>query len=241
MQPEELRNLAIIPARGGSKRFPRKNIAKLNGKPLICYSIESAIRSECFDKIIFSSDDDEILSVAKNYPEIFPEKRPAIFAGDTVKVIELVCHMVDRPDLQNKFDTISLLLPTCPFRKASDIRQGFELMDKSVDSVVSLTSYEFPIKMSIEVDDQTGFLQYVFDPSPLITGDTRSQDHKPINRTNDAFYISWWHKFKLNRNYYKGSVKGHLMSRNYSVDIDDADDLLFAELLLDRKRVDLDF
>ena len=241
MQPKKLRNLAIIPARGGSKRFPRKNIANLNGKPLICYSIESAIRSECFDKIIFSSDDDEILSIAKNYSEISPEKRPAKFAGDTVKVIELACHMVDWPDLQKKFDTISLLLPTCPFRRASDIRQGFELLDKSVDSVVSLTPYEFPIKMSIEVDNVTGYLQYVFDPSPLVTGDTRSQDHKPIYRPNGAFYISWWHKFKLNRNYFKGNVKGHQMSRIYSVDIDDAVDLLFAEVLLGKNMVELDF
>jgi CMP-N-acetylneuraminic acid synthetase len=241
MQPEKLRNLAIIPARGGSKRFPGKNIAKLKGKPLICYSIESAIRSKCFDRIIFSSDDDEILSVAKNYAEIFPEKRPARFAGDTVKVLELVCHMVERPDLQNQFDTISLLLPTCPFRKASDIRQGFALMDKNVDSVISLTAYEFPIKMSIEVNDQTGFLQYVFNPSPLVTGDTRSQDHKPIYRPNGAFYISWWEKFKANRNYFKGNVKGHQMSRLYSVDIDDAVDLLFAEVLLDRNMVELDF
>ena len=200
MSNNGLKNLAVIPARGGSKRFPKKNIASLNGKPLIAYTIEAAIRSRCFNEIIFSSDDNEILEIARKYPQITAEKRLKKFAGDKVKVIELILSILKRKNLENKFDTITLLLPTCPLRRALDIKKGFKLLSKQIDSVVSLTEFEFPIKMSIEYKKNSRILKYLFNPSPLVTGNTRSQDHKPIFRPNGAFYISWWNKLKTNKN-----------------------------------------
>jgi CMP-N-acetylneuraminic acid synthetase len=241
MKDKKIRNLAVIPARGGSKRLPKKNMASLNGKPLICYTIEAAIKSRCFDEIMLSSDDETILAVADNYPVIHREKRPPGLSGDTVKVIDLICHIIDRPSMQGKFDTISLLLPTCPFRKASDIGNGFGLLTADLDSVISVTTFEFPIKLSMEIEDNTQLVNYLFNPSPLVTGDTRSQDHRPIYRPNGGFYIAWWHKLKKNRNYFVGKVKGYPMHRNYSVDIDTEIDLLFAELLLKQKIIELEF
>jgi CMP-N-acetylneuraminic acid synthetase len=241
MVANNLKSLAVIPARGGSKRFRKKNIAKLNGKPLICYTIESAIQSQCFDQIIFSSDDDEILNEAKNYSEITIEKRSEKLSGDKVKVIELIIQILGRQDLKDKFDTITLLLPTCPLRRASDIKQGFKLLNKKIDSVVSVTEFEFPIKMSLELKNNSNTLKYIFDPSPLVTGNTRSQDHKPIFRPNGAFYISWWNKLQKNENYFKGKVKGHAMPREHSVDIDNQTDLLYAEILLKHNFIKLDY
>jgi len=241
LNSNNLKNLAVIPARGGSKRFRKKNIAKLNGKPLICYTIESAIQSQCFDQIIFSSDNGEILNKAKNYSEITIEKRSKKLSGDKVKVIELIIEMLGRQDLNNKFDTITLLLPTCPFRRIKDIKEGFKLLSTKIDSVVSVTEFEFPIKMSIEYKNNSKLLKYLFNPSPLVTGNTRSQDHTPIFRPNGAFYISWWKKLKKNKNYFKGKVKGHAMPREHSVDIDNQTDLLYAETLLKRNSIELDY
>ncbi len=193
MHTHTTKNLAIIPARGGSKRLPGKNIKEVNGKPLICYTIEAAIKSGCFDTILFSSDSEEILSVANEYKKITIDLRPDSLAGDKVKVIDAVCEIADRDEFQGKFDTISLLLPTCPFRRrATDIQNGFELLDRDIDSVISATNFDFPIRMSFEIDRDTQELQYIFDPSPLVTGNTRSQDHTPTYRPNGAFYISWW-------------------------------------------------
>lgn len=241
MKINGLKNLAVIPARGGSKRFPGKNIANLNGKPLIAYTIEAAIRSRCFNSIIFSSDDNEILDIARKYPEITAEKRPQKYAGDKVKVIELILSILNRKNLKNQFDTITLLLPTCPLRRVIDIKKGFQLLSKQIDSVVSVTEFEFPIKMSIEYKNNSKILKYLFNPSPLVTGNTRSQDHKPIFRPNGAFYISWWNKLKTNKNYFKGKVKGHGMPREHSVDIDNQTDLIYAEMLLEQNYIKLDY
>lgn len=231
------RALAVVPARGGSKRLPRKNVRKLCGKPLVAYTLEAAIESGCFDKIMLNSDDEEILSIAREYAEIDIEQRPARLAQDTTKVLELICELADREDIKDQFDVIALLLPTCPFRRAIHIQEGFEQLTSDVDSIVSLTTYEFPPQLSIFKDDQTGMLSPVFDPCPLITGDTRSQDQKPIFRPNGGFYMSWINKFVNNRNYFKGKVKGYAMERLSSVDLDEITDFEYAEFLLQKNQV----
>lgn len=235
MNLDSKKALAIIPARGGSKRLPGKNMAQLGGKPLIVHTLEAAIKSECFRKIIFSSDDPALLEIAGNFDSIDPEERPSRLAGDKVKVLELVNEIAVRPGLSSKFDVICLMLPTAPFRRASDIKAGFEMLAPEVDGVVSLTSYEFPPQLSVTIDDQTGLLKPVFDPSPLITGETRSQDQAPIYRPNGGFYVAWLNAFLKNRNFFKGRVRGYVMSRLASVDIDDKVDLMQAQFLLDSK------
>ncbi len=230
MDEIKIKSLAIIPARGGSKRLPRKNVLGLAGKPLVCWTMDAALKSGCFSRIILSSDDDEILDLAKKYDGIDAVRRDPKFAADTAKALDLVCHMVDDigPD---KFDTVTLLLPTCPFRNASDIKEGFKLLTEDVDSVVSIMDFEFPPQLSIKEDKETGLLKGVFDPCPLITGDTRSQDQEPIYRPNGGFYMSWWNSFVKNRNYFKGKVKGYHMPRY--VDIDEKVDLKYAQFLID--------
>lgn len=232
--------LAIIPARGGSKRLPRKNLQPLGRKPLVCHTIEAAIKSHCFETILLSSDDGEILALGKQYAEVKAEERPAQLAGDRVTALELVCEIADRSALQDHYDAIALLLPTAPFRKASDIQEGFKQLTADIDSVVSLTQYEFPPQLSITLSEQSHLIQPVFNPCPLITGNTRSQDQEIIYRPNGAFYISWWQSFLANRNFWKGKVRGYPMPRLASVDIDDANDLQYAQFLLDQGIYQLD-
>jgi len=158
-----------------------------------------------------------------------------------VKVIDTVCDIVDRQELQGKFESISLLLPTCPFRRAADIQNGISMLDQSVDAVVSATNFDFPIRLSFEIDDQTKKINHIFSPSPLVTGDTRSQDHKAAYRPNGAFYMAWWESLKKNRNYFNGITRGYVMDREYSIDIDEQFDIFVAEKLLQDQAVILDF
>ena len=232
-------NLAIVPARGGSKRLPGKNIRLLAGKPLIYYTLEAALKSGCFDTVMFSSDSDEYLKVAGELERVTLDKRPSTLALDTIKVIDAVCEIAEREEIRSKFKTISLLLPTCPFRRISDIRKGFKMLNKNVDSVVSVTEFDFPITMSMNLKEESSNIDFVFNPSPLVTGNTRSQDHKPYYRPNGGFYMGWADSLRKRGNYFRGKVRGCVIPNEYSVDIDTDLDFKYAEFLLDEKIINL--
>lgn len=239
MNTHKHQSIAIIPARGGSKRLSKKNLQPLNGKPLVGYTLKAAIQSNCFDKILLSSDSEEILELGQRYQKITSEPRPERLSGDRVTALELVCEIVDRPDVKKSYNVVALLLPTCPFRKAEHIRAGFEQLDETVDGVVSLTEYEFPPQLSVTVQDDQS-IKPVFEPCPLITGNTRSQDQEIIYRPNGGFYIAWMKSFQVNRNFWKGKVRGYPMPRLASVDIDDQNDLNYAQFLLKQGIYQLD-
>lgn len=235
-----MKNLAIIPARGGSKRLPRKNILELNGKPIIHYTIEAVVNSEKFDEIIFSSDDEEINEVASQIKGITIEKRNPKLAEDKTKVIDLVKSISERNEVKNKFDTIGLFLPTCPFRSFMDIQNGFELLTKDDFSVVSVTQMQDPVQLAMTIDkDNLANLDAIINPSPLVTGDTRSQDFQKIFRVNGGFYIAWLEKFIKKDNFFQGKVKTYEMSNLCSVDIDYELDFEWAEYLLKNKHIKL--
>jgi len=222
--------LAIVPARGGSKRLPKKNLQSLGGKPLVCHTLDAAESSGLFSSILLSSDDPEILRLANGYISVEPVVRKTDLSGDLITALTLVNSIIEDPQIHNRFKVVALLLPTAPFRTAEHIRDGMQLLTPEVDGVISLTPYEFPPQLSVNL--RHGEVHPVFDPCPLITGDTRSQDQEPIYRPNGGFYIQWMSSFLRNRNFWKGRVKGYVMSRNDSVDIDDENDLRFAEYLI---------
>lgn len=227
-QTTQPKALAIIPARGGSKRLPRKNILPLGGKPLIAYTIEAAIKSDCFQQVIVSSEDDEILQVGAEYGAI-PQKRPQELASDTTKVVELMLYYANQPALAQQYEVIGLLLPTCPFRRAQDIRAGFALLSPDIDTVISVTDYEFSPHLNVSIGDD-GLLVM---SEALLSGNTRSQDLRPVYRPNGAFYLSWWRSFQRQQSFFRGKVRGYPMARLYSTDIDEALDLQYAQFLID--------
>ena len=227
---KKVKAMAIVPARGGSKRLPRKNALPLNDKPLISYTLEAATKSQCFERVLFSSDDEELLEIAAVY-DVDCEKRSAELASDTSRVIELVNFLVEKEELRKQFDVIALLLPTCPFRRSTDIQKGFSLLTDDVDSVVSMTSFDFPPQLSMKLGAD-GLLKPVFEPCALMTGDTRSQDQAEILHPNGGFYISWWEKLLVNKNFFNGRVRPCKMSRLYSADVDTLDDFKHAEYLI---------
>lgn len=233
-----MKSLCVIPARGGSKRLPRKNIQLLQGEPLITYTIRAAVNSKCFTKIIVSSDDEEILSIAKTFGEtVIAEKRPKTLSGDYVKAREIVWDIIDREE-NKKFDTITLMLPTAPHRTSEDIKKGFELLDKTVDGVISMTTFEMTPLMSAEINEKTKLIEPLFENSPLLTGETRSQNHKPIYRPNGCFYINWMKSFDKNRIFFRGKVRGYIMQPG--VDIDYQEDLDYANFMAEKGKLQLE-
>ena len=226
-----MKRLCIIPARGGSKRLPRKNIKPLNGKPLVFYTIDSVIQSGVFDKVIFTSDDDEILSlVSKNYSSTILDvvKRPLELATDTSKVIDTVLHFLDED-----YDQTWLTLPTSPMKISDDFVKASELLSKNDDSVLSYTEMEFPPTLGLVVKNNNIVEDYD-QTQPWQSGNSRSQDHPMVYRPNGALYGSWTSKLKENKNYYIGQTKGYFMPRNRSIDIDTQFEFDLAEFMLKR-------
>ena len=226
-----MKRLCIIPARGGSKRLPRKNIKLLCGKPLVFYTIDAVLKSKIFDKVIFTSDDDEILNtVSTNYtlPILETVKRPKKLASDTSKVINTVVYFADV-----NYEQTWLTMPTSPLKTSKDFISSSHLLENKVDSVISYTEMEFPPTLGLTA----GYAGRLFDYDstlPWQNGNSRSQDHPTVYRPNGAIYGSWTNRLLNNKNYYKGIVKGHFMPRNRSIDIDTQFEFDLAEFLMNK-------
>ncbi len=218
--------LAIIPARGGSKRLPRKNILDLAGKPLIAWSIEAGLNSQYLDKVIVSSDDDEILNVAKKYGSDII-KRPDLLASDTATSFDTIEHTIKN---LKSYDYTILFQPTSPLRTSRHLDEAIELMmSKNTDAVISVTEMDHsPLWSNTLPDDgsMSGFLK------DEVLG-KRSQDLPTYHRLNGAIYICKTERLLAEGSFFiKDSIYAYIMDRESSVDIDEAIDFKFAELLI---------
>jgi N-acylneuraminate cytidylyltransferase len=165
--------LAVIPARGGSKRIPRKNIKLFGGKPMIAWSIETALLSGCFDRIVVSTDDEEIAEVAKEYGAEVPFVRPSALSDDHTGTIPVIAHATQWQAEQGTPATqVCCIYATAPFVQAQDLRRGMALLQSSgTDYAFSVTSYAFPIQRAIRIT--TDNRVEMFQPEHF---NTRSQD-----------------------------------------------------------------
>lgn len=183
-------NLCIIPARGGSKRIPRKNIKDFLGKPIIAYSIELALESGLFDEVMVSTDDLEIAEIAQNHGAKVPFMRTNETANDYATTMDVIMEVVQTYKENGKeFDAICCVYPTAVLATAKDIRKGFELMSEA-DFVLPVTEFSFPPMRSFSVS-QTEIAEYRF-PDYM---NTRSQDLEPW--FHDAGQWYWYHTDKL--------------------------------------------
>lgn len=230
--PESERCIAVIPARGGSKRLPRKNLLDLAGKPLIAHSIEAALFSGCFGAVLVTTDDSDIAKIASRYTGVIIDSRDSSLATDNTRVIEVVTELCSRPEVNSKFDSIGLMLPTAPFRRTKDIKAGFAALDDDIDAVVSFAHYEFSPQMAVTLEGESRIMQPLFTPSPLITGNTRTQDQAVTYRPNGSFYFSWIRSLVGLGSFYAGRVRGIVMPRIGSIDIDEKDDLELARAIV---------
>jgi len=223
-----MRPVCIIPARGGSKRFPRKNIAPLNGKPLIAYAIEAAVKSQVFETVCVSSDDDEILSVAKKYGADLPLKRPEEFSGDKVQLKQVCLYLLEKFAEEGKpYDSFGLLLPINPFCTADDIRKAYQLFTtKDANYVMSLTRCSHPPQQSVCIKD--GYVKSYFGDEHFC----RSQDLEPLYLENGSIFFGKTDVFRQEKEFYGSKVVAHIMPPERSVDIDSPLDLKWAEFLM---------
>jgi len=177
--------LAVIPARGGSKRIPRKNIKLFYGRPMIAWSIEAAQKSGCFDNIIVSTDDDEIAEIARAYGATVPFKRPRELADDHTGTTPVIAHAADWHRTQGMaLSAVCCIYATAPFVQAGDIRKGLQMLQaERCDYVFSVTSYPFPIQRSIRIT-AAGRVE-MFYPDQF---KTRSQDLEEAYHDAGQFY-----------------------------------------------------
>lgn len=177
--------VAVIPARGGSKRIPRKNIKPFCGKPMLAWSIEAARASGCFDRIIVSTDDDEIAEVACGCGADVPFRRPNELANDYAGTIPVVAHAVGWLQSQGELPgAVCCIYATAPFLHAEDLRRGLQDLEKTgADYAFSVTRYEFPIQRAIRIAN-SGRVEMLF-PENF---NTRSQDLEETYHDAAQFY-----------------------------------------------------
>jgi pseudaminic acid cytidylyltransferase len=220
-------NICIIPARGGSKRIPRKNIKLFLGKPIIAYSIEAAINSKIFDEIIVSTDDIEIASIAKEYGAKVPFFRSEKNSNDfstTSAVIEEVIFQYKKKC--KYFDQICCCYPTAPFVTSERLTQGLEVLDDNdVESVFPIVEFDYPILRSFKLNENK-YLDYNW-PEYI---NSRSQDLP--NSYHDAGQWYWIKAtaFETYRNLYTPKTKAIQLSSVEVQDIDNENDWILAEL-----------
>ncbi|MEH7494539.1 acylneuraminate cytidylyltransferase family protein [Neobacillus niacini] len=223
------RFIAIIPARGGSKGIPNKNIIDVNGKPLIQYSIDAAKASKYIDSIVVSTDSVEIAEVAAQCGADIPALRPEYLASDKAKTIDALLHMVEvLRRVGEEFDYLVLLQPTQPLRQGFHIDEAIEtMMSRNSKSLVSISKVnEHPVLMRTQNLD--GTLKNILNVSSTI----RRQDFPDFYKVNGAIYINALdHTFNQDTSLNDNEI-GYAMDSKYDVDIDEPIDLEIAKIKL---------
>jgi len=228
---KEQKILAVITARGGSKGIPQKNLRTLLGKPLIAYSIQAAVQSRTLNKVIVSTDDENIANVSKQYGAEVPFLRPKHLAIDTATSLSVLLHAVKYLEEKEDYlaDIIVCLQPTSPLRSAEDIDQAVTLCTSTdADSVVSLCQAEHhPYWMKKVVKGRV---------YPLIGADgnkyTRRQDLPPVYRLNGAIYVTKRKVLMEEERVLGEHTLAYIMPQERSIDIDAPIDLKLAELIM---------
>ena len=222
------KNIAIIPARGGSKGIPKKNLKLLAGKPLIYYTIQEALRSKYLDRIIVSTEDKEIEEISKKIGARVIERHKEL-AKDDSPTIDVVFHVLEILKMKSyNPDIVILLQPTSPLRKAEDINNAIKLfLNSGCESVVSVCEVEHPLYWSFRVEE--GYLKPLFGDKYLRMG---RQDLEKVYMPNGAIFVSTPQTLYKYKSFYCNHIIPYIMPIERSVDIDNEVDFMLAELLL---------
>lgn len=223
------RVLAVIPARGGSKRLPRKNILKIGDHPMIAYSIMAARQASCVTDWIVSSEDEEILEVARQYGAPTPFRRPEHLATDEVRNIDVVLHALEYMERAcgQKYDIIVLLQPTAPIRKASHIDEAVDLLWQS--DLPSLAAVKGPFQkrdpILKRIDKEGNLVPYCNDPG--------LDPREPFYIYNAALYAVKRDYFVKEKRFISEKQVPYVMDKYCSTDVDELADLVIAGVYLE--------
>ena len=223
IEGEDMAIIAIITARGGSKRIPNKNIKDFCGKPIIAYSIEAAIDSGCFDEIMVSTDSNEIAEIAKRYGAKVPFLRSEGTSGDYSTTADVISEVLSRYELLEKhFDFFCCIYPTAPFVTGMKLKDAMKLLIDA-DAVVSVVKYSFPPQRAFIIRDEN--IEYQYPQYERV----RSQDLEPIYHDCGQFYICNVDKFKKCHSLILPRTKAYIISEEEVQDIDTYSDWRIAE------------
>ncbi len=221
------KNIAIIPARSGSKRIPHKNIKNFLGKPIIAYSIEVALQSGLFDEVMVSTDSKQIAMIARQYGAKVPFFRSEETANDYAVLSNVIKEVITnyKKEFNRKFDNICCLLATAPFVEAEDLQTAYQnLLKTGSDAVFPIVKYEFPIQRALKIN---GNLVEMIWPE---NKNKRSQDLEPAYHDAGLFYWITNKAFQEQQTLWPSHTTGIEVSQFKAQDIDTPEDWLLAEL-----------
>jgi pseudaminic acid cytidylyltransferase len=224
-----MKTLALIPARGGSKRIPGKNTRLLGGRPLVEWTARTARDSGAFAEIVVSSDSDEVLKITAELG-LRPDRRPQELAGDRVRFVEVLEEYLRRDENFRHYEAVAVLLPTCPFGRAEDIQAARELFEKNpASSVIAITPFDFPPDFAADFDPSTQTL--VLRRPEVYAHSTQSQSVKPAFHPCGSFYWISTKRFLETQSFFTGHLIGYLMPAERAFDLDHPHQWPIAEAL----------
>ena len=221
-----MKALALITARGGSKRIPRKNIKDFNGKPIIAYSIEAALDSGVFDEVMVSTDDEEIAEISRSYGAQVPFLRSEKTSNDFATTSDVINEVISEYEKRGqKFDIITCIYPTAPFITSEKLKKAVEDLESSdADSLIPVVRFSYPPQRAMEIQDG----RLVFRQPENLTA--RSQDLTPHYHDAGQFYVTRTESFLRTNSLLMGSIIPLELSELEVQDIDNEVDWKLAEL-----------
>lgn len=221
-----MKSIAVITARGGSKRIPRKNAKEFCGKPIIAYSITAALQSGVFDTVMVSTDDDEIASIAKQYGAEVPFMRSEKTSNDFATSADVIAEVLDNyKALGKEYDTFICLYPTAPFVTGEQLKEAMDkLNNNDVDSVMTIVRFGFPPQRAFILKD--GMVQYQYPEN----ASKRSQDLQPLYHDCGQFYACKTEPFRRYHSLVMPRTTPIVIPEEQEQDIDTDSDWIMAEL-----------
>ncbi|MBQ3373391.1 MAG: acylneuraminate cytidylyltransferase family protein [Oscillospiraceae bacterium] len=230
-----MKNIAIIPARSGSKGLPDKNIRLVNGKPLLAYTIEAALESGCFDTVHVSTDSERYAEIAREFGADVPFLRSPELATDTASTWDVVREVLARyAELGRQFDTMMLMQPTTPLRTGEDVKAAYALLqEKQAKSVIAVCEVDHSPLWCDTIPDSGSMKGFGRKDLAWVN----RQDLRPYYRVNGAIYLLSVDGIAISPDddIYEDNCYALFMDRKKSVDIDSEDDLALVEFLLARR------
>lgn len=221
-----MKRIAIIPARGGSKRIPRKNIKLFMGKPIIAYSIEVALKSELFEEVMVSTDDEEIAEVARGYGAQVPFLRSEKISSDYATTADVICEVLENYKTRGiDFDIVTCIYATAPFLSCDKLRQGMDMIKNgSYDVVFTMVPYSYPIQRTLIIRDEKVCMKW-----PEYKN-TRSQDLETAFHDAGQFYISTKQAWDLQKSFWGENTGAIILDELEVQDLDTVTDWALAEM-----------
>lgn len=221
--------IAFIPARKNSKRLPGKNKKLLNGIPLFQYTVEAALKANCYQMVVLTTDDEEIVELGRSIDGLTVLVRPDEYATDDVRAKDVILYHLNR--IEKRFDYVSLLMPTSPFRDATDIRRTFEVLQKeSGESIASVVEYDFHPEGGLRIMDNRLY-SYFHKELRWI----RENKFDKAYHLNGAIFTSKTNLLTKTRSFVHNGIVPYLMGPLKSLDIDEESDFIYAEFILREK------